>query len=232
MGWLEKNNMFAVQGFPITQYIQWPFRCGQFQDQIPMKLHPEAAYQHGNLGARFPRHFLASMYGSVLSMQSVMQMVIPVHCEVQEVLPKRMKTWWRHQRETFSALLALCKGNSSATGEFRSQRPATRNFEVFFDLCLNKRLSKPARRRSLETSSHSLWRHFNGGAYFILQTDMSGNNDYLRLLIPYIKQRPHHNLIFNQCKKAADFLNFCVTRIYCRYNWTYHKWQRQLFLEM
>ena len=51
-------------------------------------------------------------------------------------------TWWRHQMETFSALLAICAGNSPVTGELPSQRPVTRSFEVFFDLCLNKRLSQ------------------------------------------------------------------------------------------
>ena len=35
--------------------------------------------------------------------------------------------------ETFSALLALCAGNSPVTGEFPSQRPVTRSFDVFFD---------------------------------------------------------------------------------------------------
>ena len=44
---------------------------------------------------------------------------------------------WCHQMETFSALLALCAGNSPVTGEFPSQRPVTRSFDVFFDLCLN-----------------------------------------------------------------------------------------------
>ena len=44
--------------------------------------------------------------------------------------------------ETFSALLAICAGNSPVTGEFHAQRPATRSFDVFFDLRLNKRLSK------------------------------------------------------------------------------------------
>ena len=47
----------------------------------------------------------------------------------------------------FSALLALCAGNSLVTGEFSSQRPVMRNFDVFFDLRLNKRLSKQSRRR-------------------------------------------------------------------------------------
>ena len=36
--------------------------------------------------------------------------------------------------ETFSALLAICAGNSSVTGEIPAQRPVTRSFDVFFDL--------------------------------------------------------------------------------------------------
>ena len=51
-------------------------------------------------------------------------------------------TWWRHQMEAVSALLALCAGNSPVTGEFPSQRPVTRSFDVFFDQRLNKWLSK------------------------------------------------------------------------------------------
>ena len=35
--------------------------------------------------------------------------------------------------ETFYALLALCAGNSPVTGEFPTQRPVTRSFDVFFD---------------------------------------------------------------------------------------------------
>ena len=49
---------------------------------------------------------------------------------------------WRHQMETFSALLTLCEGNSQVTGEFPAQRTVTRNFDVFIDLRLNKRLNK------------------------------------------------------------------------------------------
>ena len=33
--------------------------------------------------------------------------------------------------ETFSALLALCAGNSPVTGEFPAQRPVTQSFDVF-----------------------------------------------------------------------------------------------------
>ena len=44
--------------------------------------------------------------------------------------------------EAFSALLAICAGNSPVTGEFPAQGSVMRSFDVFFDLRLNKRLSK------------------------------------------------------------------------------------------
>ena len=73
-----------------------------------------------------------------------------------------MRLWWRHEMEAFSALLALCEGKPPVTGVFPSQRLVTRGFDIFFDLCLNKRLSKRSRWRWLETPSGSLWRHCNG----------------------------------------------------------------------
>ena len=56
--------------------------------------------------------------------------------------------WYTHCHDDvikwklFSALLAICAGNSPVTGEFPPQRPVTRSFYVFFDLRLNLRLSK------------------------------------------------------------------------------------------
>ena len=43
-------------------------------------------------------------------------------------------SWWRHEMETFSALLAICAGNSPVPGEFPAQRPVTQSFDVLFDL--------------------------------------------------------------------------------------------------
>ena len=37
-----------------------------------------------------------------------------------------------------SALLAICAGNSPVAGDFPTQRPVTRSFDVFFALRLNK----------------------------------------------------------------------------------------------
>ena len=66
-------------------------------------------------------------------------------------------SWWRHQMETFSALLAICAGNSPVPGESPAQRPVTRSFDVFFDLRLNKRLSKQSWGWWFETPSRRLW---------------------------------------------------------------------------
>ena len=76
-------------------------------------------------------------------------------------LSKVIMTWWRHQMETFSALLTICAGNSPVPGEFPTQRPVTRRFDVLFDLDPNKRLSKQSWGWWFETPSWSLWRHSN-----------------------------------------------------------------------
>ena len=55
----------------------------------------------------------------------------------------------------------LC-GEFTGPGEFPTQRPVTRSFDVFFDLRLNKRLSKQPWGWWCETQSWSLWRHCNG----------------------------------------------------------------------
>ena len=62
---------------------------------------------------------------------------------------KPKNSWWRHQMET------ICAGNP---GEFLAQRPVTRSFDVFwfFDLRLNKRLSKQSRGWWFETLSRPL----------------------------------------------------------------------------
>ena len=77
------------------------------------------------------------------------------------LLGRKVTSWWRHQMESISALLDLCVGNSSVTGEFPSQMPVTRSFDVFFDLRLKIRLSKQSLRRLFETPSRSSSRHCN-----------------------------------------------------------------------
>ena len=98
--------------------------------------------------------------------------------------------------ETFSALLAICAGNSPVPGEFPTQRPVTRSFDIYFDLRSNKRLSKQSWGWWFETLSCSLWRHRNvvlghslvvsgqklnwrGNAMYSIHSDVSGLADDL-----------------------------------------------------
>ena len=80
---------------------------------------------------------------------------------------------WCHQMETFSALLAICPGNSLVPGESLSQRPVTRSFDVFFDLRLNKRLSEQSWGWWFETLSRPLWRSCNASVEVCTRLDMA-----------------------------------------------------------
>ena len=64
------------------------------------------------------------------------------------LMPSRSlgNAWWRHQMETFSALLILCTGNSPMTGDFTAQKPVTRNFDIFLLCWVNNRDAGDLRR--------------------------------------------------------------------------------------
>ena len=95
--------------------------------------------------------------------------------------------WWRHQMEIFSALLAICAGNSPVPGEFSAQRPVTRSFDVFVDLRPNKRLSKQSWGWWSETPSSSLWRHRN--------VWYDGHHGYHTIALVSAKQCPNSNKV-------------------------------------
>ena len=54
----------------------------------------------------------------------------------------------------------LC-GEFTGPGELPTQRPVAQSFDVFFDLRLNKRLSKQSWGWSFDMLSYPLWRHCN-----------------------------------------------------------------------
>ena len=93
-------------------------------------------------------------------------------------------TWWCHQLETFSALLVICAGNSPVPGDFPARRPVMQSFDAFFDLRLNKRLSKHSWGCWYETLSRPLWRHCNervgNNLYWMRHDDCSYINDNTR----------------------------------------------------
>ena len=71
-----------------------------------------------------------------------------------------LTSWWRHQMETFSVLLAFVRGihrspvNSPHKGQWRRSL-------MFLWSVPEQRMSKQSRRWWFETSSRPLWRHCN-----------------------------------------------------------------------
>ena len=80
----------------------------------------------------------------------------------------------------------LC-GYSPVPGEFPTQRPVTRSFDVFFDLRLNKRLSKQSWGWWYETLSCPLWRHCNG-----ISQSTAVRHAFWMILIAQGKRIRHH----------------------------------------
>ena len=94
----------------------------------------------------------------------------------------------------------LC-GEFTSPGEFPSQRPVTRSFDVFFDQRTYKRLSKQPWDWWFETQSWSLWRQCNGKAvcqiiwivitfdrynHITLRGDLSSDNTLFNTLWPHM----------------------------------------------
>ena len=72
----------------------------------------------------------------------------------------KVTAWWRHQMETFSALLALCVGNSPVPVN-SPHKGRWRGALMFSLICFNKQLGKKPWGWWFETPSWSLWRHYN-----------------------------------------------------------------------
>ena len=114
-------------------------------------------------------------------------------------------SWWRHQMETFSALLAICAENSPVPGEFSTQRPVTRSCDVFSDLRLNKRLSKQSWGWWFETPSHPLWRQCNVVWLYIdgLAQDCS-NSSALAMELLQCCTKPSIDMFLEICTQMYD----------------------------
>ena len=69
--------------------------------------------------ARWERSFYWNDPGSYFNMKIIFPCRgIPI---IKTKCPMFMVSWWRHQMETFSTLLALCAGNSPVNSEFPGQ---------------------------------------------------------------------------------------------------------------
>ena len=84
--------------------------------------------------------------------------IINIHPAMNGIVQSSMMT--SSNGNIFRVTGPLC-GELTGPGEFPTQRPVTRSFDVYFDLRPNKRLRKQWRGWWFETQSCSLWRHCN-----------------------------------------------------------------------
>ena len=115
-------------------------------------------------------------------------------------------SWWRHQLEAFSALLAICAGNSPVTGEFPAQRPVAQSFEVFFDQRPNKRLSEAGdlRRHRAHCDAIVMYaektpRDIEGASYIV-----RSQRYYLTTRPSALPSREHNGLSNNGCSRVSS----------------------------
>ena len=127
-----------------------------------------------------------------------------------------MHTLWRHQMETFSALLDLMRG-IHRWPVTTPHRPAAQSFDVSFDLRLNQQLSKQWRRRWFETSLHSSWRHCNAACYPLQTSHIMHMGDILwcfpikciKAHILCITNYPHFRTVVPRPRWCHADLNEC-----------------------
>ena len=86
---------------------------------------------------------------TILDVISILYLYEPMH-QIQLMMTSSNET-------IFRVTGPLC-GEFTGPGEFPAQRPVTRSFDVFFDVCPNKRLSKQPWGWWFETPSWSLRR--------------------------------------------------------------------------
>ena len=94
---------------------------------LGLPIHICSAIFHPHHNSYYPV-FISSAAGVLFARQTfnlaiTANMVDSILCTVY--------TRWRHQMKTFSVLLAICAWSSAVPGEFPTQRPVTRSFDVF-----------------------------------------------------------------------------------------------------
>ena len=122
---------------------------------------------------------------------------------------------WKH----FPRYWPFVRGILPVTGEFPSQWPVTRSFDVFFDLRLNKRLNKQSSGWWFETLSRPLWRHSNVLRTKDITTAEESTTNRLFILRMYLRH--------GYCTAVVTVIGirFTLRVIYCQLIQFRHLWQ-------
>ena len=102
----------------------------------------------------------------------------------------------------------LC-GEFTGPGEFPTQRPVTRSFDVFFYLRLNKRLSKQPWGWWFETLSWSLWRQCNGVVCWRIYPSLDPDEIRVMICLPIIFPEYSYNFSCSSIKTLLMKIHGC-----------------------
>ena len=123
--------LFSIPGYAWTssdnrrgEICEGDQKFGVRSEAAPRRL-PAEEVTDASINVHLTGKLLGACFQNVILVYNV------VHCKCNIFV---CNSWWRHQMETFSMLLAICAGNSPLSGEFPAQRPVTWSFDVFFDL--------------------------------------------------------------------------------------------------
>ena len=127
------------------------------------------------------------------------------------------ETWWScyiavmmtsSNGNLFLATGPLC-GDSPVAGDFPAQRPVTPSFDVFFDLRLNKQLSKQSWGWWFETPSRPLWRHCNVIYNFRFDYDDEGFRSMMTVINAFLQSNTLLSVanMYPYVAEVALFLN-------------------------
>ena len=112
-------------------------------------------------------------------------------------------------------------------GEFPAQRPVTRSFDVFFDLRLNKPLSKQPRGWWFETPTWSLWRQCNATTGILLCYNWlvyTGLFPRCFIIVNFIDDTTR-NVLVNKNDSLSTILEFLH---HSTVTWTLHRLKSQI----
>ena len=131
---------------------------------------------------------------------------------------------WKHFPRNWPFVRGI---HRSPVNGLPAQRPMTRSFNVFFDLRLNKRVSKQSWGWWFETLPCPLWRHCNelGGIPFAVY---SQRNRHRLIQFHHITHWKWHvwpsktfTIFFRQITESLGFANRCLCTVY---RFFYHWW--------
>ena len=126
---------------PVNSPHKWPLlvtrKMFPFDDVIMWDAHSQChklligilGANFVNFGAKSKKIFQECSSLVILLKRLITKLIIsePATC----LLSWFIQSWWRHQMESFSALLVLCAGNSPVTGEFPHTKASDAEFWCF-----------------------------------------------------------------------------------------------------